>query len=311
MIKYESLFNVFSKNLRNNFQRFGLKLQSGDTEILDALYVCPISLRCYTIEGLKNRELTLEHVPPESLGGKGIILTCKELNNKDGHTTDKKLLNFFESENFKASGGEINTKISSEELSFRGITAKFAIAKKDGKPMVQIKSSTQNIKALDYKGLFKNWDGGKFTLTWQQRKNIDKKALLKCAYLMVFSKIGYELIFDTNGFKKETYGVLIEYLRNSESDIDFPLAFINRHAPLSNSAIGMITGPLEYKSFVINLTFKLNRNEFQYAVFLPHPENADLSNLKRLEELISGENCKVDFQLAEITFDVCAQNNIS
>ncbi|RNL51873.1 hypothetical protein D7004_13730 [Pedobacter jejuensis] len=77
MIKHESLFNAFSKNLRNNFQRFGLRLQSGDTEIMDALYVCPISLRCYTIEGLKNRELTLEHVPPESLGGKGIILHVK------------------------------------------------------------------------------------------------------------------------------------------------------------------------------------------------------------------------------------------
>ncbi|ATP55558.1 hypothetical protein CPT03_03305 [Pedobacter ginsengisoli] len=306
MGKNERLFSVFSENLKNNFKRFGLKVQHLESDVLDALYICPISLRCYTIEGSKNRDLTIEHVPPESLGGKGIVLTSKEANNMDGQTMDKKLLNYFKSENFKTGAGEIDVVISSDQLEFNGVKAKFTVGEKNGKPLVKLSSSMQNIKVLDFKGLFENWDGGKFNLKWQQQVNIDKKALLKCAYLTVFSKIGYELIFDSAGLKKGTYGMLIDYLRSSVLEIDFPIVYINQHAPLNNSTVGVITAPSEFATFVVNLTFKLNGNEFKYAVFLPHPDCTNLSNLKKLEELITTGDHTFNFKIAEVMLDICS-----
>ena len=159
--------------------------------MLDRLYVCPISLKCYTIDSLKNGNLSLEHIPPQSLGGKGILLTSKKENNQDGYTSDKELLSFFKSENFKNNGGEINVSINSEHFNLKGITAKLTIEGRETKPIVKLTSSTQNIKALDFKGLFQEWDGSSFSLNWKQHLNINKRALLKCAYLTAFSKIGY------------------------------------------------------------------------------------------------------------------------
>jgi hypothetical protein len=52
------------------------------------LYGCPICGRLFTKVALSNGALTLEHVPPKSLGGKALLLTCKECNSTAGHTID-------------------------------------------------------------------------------------------------------------------------------------------------------------------------------------------------------------------------------
>jgi hypothetical protein len=41
----------------------------------DRLYVCPICLHAYSREGLAAGILTREHVPPQSIGGRRIVLT--------------------------------------------------------------------------------------------------------------------------------------------------------------------------------------------------------------------------------------------
>lgn len=45
-------------------------------------------LRLLPIEAIESGDLTLKHVPPESMGGKAIALTCKACNNTAGHTVD-------------------------------------------------------------------------------------------------------------------------------------------------------------------------------------------------------------------------------
>lgn len=51
-------------------------------------YFCPICARECFAPALDEGELTLEHVPPKSQGGKAIILTCRGCNNVAGHTVD-------------------------------------------------------------------------------------------------------------------------------------------------------------------------------------------------------------------------------
>jgi hypothetical protein len=53
------------------------------------LYACPTCMRLLPIEAIDTGELTLEHVPPESLC---IALTCKDCNNTAGHTVDAAVL---------------------------------------------------------------------------------------------------------------------------------------------------------------------------------------------------------------------------
>jgi hypothetical protein len=49
------------------------------------LYPCPLCLRgLYAIEAIEAGELTREHVPPHSLGGRWLALTCRACNNDAG-----------------------------------------------------------------------------------------------------------------------------------------------------------------------------------------------------------------------------------
>lgn len=50
------------------------------------LYTCPICLRVFGRDQVN--QLSEEHVPPESLGGKAIVLTCKRCNNEGGAELD-------------------------------------------------------------------------------------------------------------------------------------------------------------------------------------------------------------------------------
>ena len=56
-------------------------------------YICPLCLKAYAIG---NTELTLEHVPPESVGGKPILITCKACNSNRGADIDVCLTNELE-----------------------------------------------------------------------------------------------------------------------------------------------------------------------------------------------------------------------
>jgi hypothetical protein len=51
-------------------------------------YVCPICVEGFVREDVANGTLTEEHVPPEALGGRGLILTCKTCNNTAGTELD-------------------------------------------------------------------------------------------------------------------------------------------------------------------------------------------------------------------------------
>jgi hypothetical protein len=51
-------------------------------------YPCPICLTTFTIEALAQKQLSAEHVPPESLGGQELLLTCRSCNNSSGTKLD-------------------------------------------------------------------------------------------------------------------------------------------------------------------------------------------------------------------------------
>lgn len=64
----------------------GLLGVTGGTE-----YICPICGDQYDKAAVEEGRLTLEHVPPRSQGGKGLVLTCELCNNRAGHTVDAHL----------------------------------------------------------------------------------------------------------------------------------------------------------------------------------------------------------------------------
>lgn len=51
-------------------------------------YACPICLTHFTIDALTDKRLSVEHVPPESVGGRELLLTCTGCNNSAGAKQD-------------------------------------------------------------------------------------------------------------------------------------------------------------------------------------------------------------------------------
>ncbi|MGJ1356879.1 hypothetical protein ACR79K_09260 [Sphingobacterium siyangense] len=298
----QHFFSRFASNWKETFKKHGITINAGDFRLPDELYLCPISLNLYSIESLKNKELTIEHVPPKSLGGKELVLVAKEVNNTDGHTSDKDLLLFFQTKNFLEHGKVLNAKISAENLDMKSITTEFSLqrlqASEVNKMNIKFMTSQHNIKVMEFKGLFDNWNGLSFKVSGQMSTKLKVKTILKCAYLTAFSRIGYDLLYDRSGYKSNTYGVILDILNNRKNEQDFPFACLAEHAPLENTDLGVINRPLNLRALVVNLSFKLDDQLHKYVVFLPHPESTDLENLKSIKT-ISGD---VKFNISSITY---------
>lgn len=297
----QHFFSRFASNWKETFKKHGITINAGDFTLPDELYLCPISLNLYSIESLKNKELTIEHVPPKSLGGKGMVLVDKEINNKDGHSADKDLLLFFRTKTFLEHGGELEAKISAEMLDMHGVTAQFALKRdaqlESGKAKIQVKTSAKNIKAMQYKGMFSNWDGLSFKVSGKMSNKLNTKLMLKCAYLTAFSRIGYDLLFDKRGYKNGTYGVLIHALNNPDDNV-FPIIAFDYHVPLVKSDVGVINEPKDYRSLFVNLSFKLDDHVYKYVIFLPHPDEENLDCLNRIKNIPAGQ--AVNFNIREV-----------
>ncbi len=273
-----------------------LTIHSDLNELPVELYLCPISFNYFSEINADNGKLTLEHVPPKSLGGKPIILTCKSINNTDGASSDKKMLGFFKTQLFNDDKGKLPAKLLSIDRNFQGITSEVSIDA-SGSPKIQFLTSTKNLKVLEHKKLFDLWDGTQFKFSIKLQKRIEKRTLLKCAYLMAFSKIGYNLFFSKNGYSQSTYGILGKVLRSEIAPDEYPIPYLNEHSPKDTPQIGLITEPKHYRSLYVNLEFKLDGKTFKYAVFLPHPLENDLNSLINLEKLIINGNDGKQFDL--------------
>jgi hypothetical protein len=70
------------------FDRGLLALQRALGEAVEKGYMCPLCLRIWTREALSLKLLTLDHVPPRSQGGRTVVLTCQECNNRSGHALE-------------------------------------------------------------------------------------------------------------------------------------------------------------------------------------------------------------------------------
>lgn len=300
----QHFFSRFASNWKETFKKHGITINAGDFTLPDELYLCPISLNLYSIESLKNKELTIEHVPPKSLGGKELVLVAKEVNNTDGHTSDKDLLLFFQTKNFLEHGKVLNAKISAESLDMQGITTGFSLqrlqASEVNKMNIKFMTSQQLVKVMEFKGLFDNWNGLSFKVSGQMSTKLKIKTILKCAYLTAFSRIGYDLLYNRSGYKSNTYGVILDILNNRKNEQDFPFVCLAGHAPLENTDLGIINTPLNLQALVVNLSFKLDDQLHKYVVFLPHPESTDLENLKSIKT-ISGD---VKFNISSITYKI-------
>ncbi len=192
------VFKVFSRHLsllkENGFLK-NIDLQYEET------YICPVCLRQFNegdIEESSPNMLTIEHAPPRASGGKGVALTCKQCNSIAGGEIDFHLTERIQEAERRnlLPNTSVRVKVTSGDLSVQGDIS----VGKDGVMTMRHSEKVNNPKKLlsfvDRVGptsnSFISIDFGRIR-TDAHRMQI---GLLKTAYILAFSKLGYSFLLD-------------------------------------------------------------------------------------------------------------------
>lgn len=286
------IFDHYSKDLSTVLSQWKMKIRkpgSKDT----AVYLCPISLKIFGKSSLINQELTLEHVPPRSLGGKGLVLTAKDINSKDGSGNDKSMLQHIETRYFIEGQGALPISLSSAKYGIKGLKMDFSMDKRN--KLFNFSAPGNNIAVLDKMGVFENWDGIELKISGKAFHKPNKFALLKCAYLLAFHRLRYQLILGPKLLINPAFRKIANVL-SGDTTIDVPIVGLrDKFAPISQGILGIVASPVEYQCLVVNFSVGIKgKSQYNYSAFLPHPLDENFENLSKLRKAFES---KIKFNL--------------
>ena len=202
--KREELFEKFSRNLDAIKQEEFVQLEPD----IPGTYICPLCTRIFTKDALDQNiypnPLTLEHVPPEALGGKPIVLTCKDCNSRCGADIDVELLkkHNWQAFNQRVPGAVVDAKIELHDgrritgtISNRGANGLDIHLFKNGGRETAKKGKCPQIVQDDIKEHGIQKGALNFKL---YKKRYPEAALLRIAYLLGFATFGNGFLLNSN-----------------------------------------------------------------------------------------------------------------
>lgn len=283
------LFEIFSNNLKywlsKNNLVLSIKTKTGFQKIDFAIVICPLCLHGYTIEALNqsnSNPLTIEHVPPKSVGGKPLMLLCKECNNSKGSEMDYEIQSMLEHEPFLKM--QPNTSIPGKINLFD--TSKL--------PLKLILNEDKNIIfQIDTKGIFyvenriveqfsqSGPNSAKFEIKLPNKK-LYGIALLRSGYLLAFNYFGYDFLFGDN------ISIIRKQIQNPNEMI-LPHSSLNTNdSPLQFAeGLHIVTSPSEFRSYVVIFKTKTCNTVKYNTVFLPGPGASGWEKYQNLKSLNS------------------------
>lgn len=194
--------------LRKRFFERGVEAINVLTGKNSAFYYCPICTRPFSKTALESKELTIEHIPPEAQGGKGIALTCSHCNHTAGKTVDAAVSDrnkVLEIEPLVTQSGEYKgqVKLNLGEKGLEAINCDLSV--KDSSVRIYLledrnhPESSQRIKDF-FQRLNQTPDHERPKINISTRKRYhpwhSKVGDLRTAYLLCFASLGYSYIFD-------------------------------------------------------------------------------------------------------------------
>ena len=159
-------------------------------------YVCPLCLAPFGRDALDGRTLTLEHVPPESMGGKGVVLTCKACNHGSGTMFDSQMEKI---DRYHGFGSERATKPIPIEIHVDDAIERGELMSKDGKTweMSPIARRTHPEHSALIQRQFENGGPEKMEIVMRGRMDAPRLASigwLRAGYLVAFAALGYRYV---------------------------------------------------------------------------------------------------------------------
>ena len=186
---------------------------------------CPLCERAFTEQHLEDGTLSLEHVPPEALGGRELVLTCSECNSTAGTKVDSQAVRREEVRAFMkavASGGSSYSNIA--RLTIGGVTLNCSLtvdptdrtmslapSEKHNDPQA-VRKYREQLGEADKQG---TWDRMPFSLgpARSYHPQLARLSDLRAGYLLAFAKLGYRYAFHPR------LDPVREQLRNPDEEI--------------------------------------------------------------------------------------------
>jgi hypothetical protein len=296
--KREILFELFSNNLKHWLIKKNLKLstqEGGEFKKIDsALFICPLCLHGFTVESLNQsypNPLTIEHVPPKSVGGKPLMLLCKKCNSTQGYSLDQAIQTMIEREPF------LNMQPDSS------ITGKINLFD-DSRLPLRIVRDIENrlIYQIDTKGnsyienrlleLFSRNEtkSAKFDINLPDKKQYSI-AVLRAGYLLAFNYFGYDFLFGEN------ISIFREQFNHPKNKILPHSGLINNDgSALFREGIHLITSPEDFKSYVVIFKTRKGNLTKNNVIFMPGPGRSGWERYKNLKSL----NSSITLSLSEL-----------
>jgi hypothetical protein len=260
-------------------------------------YICPICvntglafLKEYYLD--TKADFTLDHFPPESVGGKQTLLVCKKCNNEAGGGFEGALKQKIEDISFNnligLSKRKMKTKISAVKGNYPGILS----VRDDGTLGIDFKAS-EKIHAP----LLDQWiENSKGDYDWTTEvayhiadENKVSKSLIKAAYLYCFQYWGY-------GFSYSNTADNIRRVLRGEADYPLknPSYWLGKVAStVKRFPLGLcyLKAAEEFKCFCINMIIidkQTNHREIA-SVLIPGPSQEDWRDLAGIQNILDGE----------------------
>lgn len=315
-------FNQYNASL-GQFPEKYLQLFFRDINLTEPhlAYLCPLCLH----EGIifaaslglsMSSEFSLDHFPPESVGGFLKILVCKKCNNDAGGLFEKSLKEKMENMSFN------NGIISAQRM------AKAEILDHSGKNIIPGRYTTKitigdggmaeislKPKSKDKMPLLDKWiedsktnHNYKIELTVPIADEIKvSKSFLKAAYLFCFHFWGYEFAFSMTG----------ESIRKVlKGEAEYPCktpTFWLRDSIVTNeiryTSMGLcyLQRPFECQCFMVNMMLEDKGTGYKNiaSVLVPNPTSTGWEDLRRIGKIIDQQSEKISIAMAHVeTFSV-------
>lgn len=186
------------------------------------LYACPLCRSVFPKGALDTGSLTLEHVPPDSIDGRGIVLTCHQCNSKAGHTIEaqlhrrRELIKFVQALTGEGNySGRIQLTMSETETNVDAEIEDRQLRMVVPDEINDPEHREGQFEKLDQMVENDTWDGYKFNVSPAIRYNprVADLSYLKSGYLAAFASLGYLYVM------QKSLEVVREQISNPEDQL--------------------------------------------------------------------------------------------
>ncbi len=292
----EVLFDKFSKNLQNICKTLKFELED---KFQNEAYICPLSFKIHTKDGLSNEyedQLTIEHIPPESLNGKGLCLTNRILNSKAGHSLDLDMQNHIMLREFHEGVSSLKTKVYLDNVKM-DVCIDFTV--KD-KPLFKFtyKSRHQGIERVEKKIISKEKVNLEMTLPKDNRNT--SISFLRTAYLYAFANLGYSLLFGVTKLVNQNFNLIRKQINNPMDIIIKDIVLLNKNLDDLPLGLSIVYEPKEFRSLLVVLEIKTDIKNWRYAMFLPGPDDYGFTAINNIKTHFSKHE-RINFQYSTLS----------